>query len=282
MKTKTIRKVTSILLSICMFVTMFTCLTAVSGVIGAFNVSASSTYDTVPAMTTVTPKFEIFNGAAFQGTFGSGGVSGQGHLPGYSSGSPAQKTFAAGSVADYGRFEFDFYLDDASIITARNVKLYLNLRVDTSGSGSRATYEFQDQITEDGWNHIIVDAGLADNILAALTITKFYIDIDADSTGASDRYKVANICATKEAYSVMPAMPDVSPRFDIQTGSAFSGTWGSDAVTGQGHLPGYKPAAKTFTNPGLSDYGCFEFDLFLDAVSIITTRNFKLYFNVRR
>ncbi|MBO7520269.1 MAG: hypothetical protein J6T73_05765, partial [Clostridia bacterium] len=268
------------LLSLILVVTVMTM--SVSGTFGTFTVSASGTYDTVPALVDVSPKYVIYEGTAFQGTFGSNGVTGQGHLPGYSSGSPAQKTFAAGSVSDYGRFEFDFYLDDASIVAARNIKLYLNLRVDTSVSGSRGTYEFQDQIIEDGWNHVIVDAGLADNILEALTITKFYIDMDASGTGASDRYKVANICATQEAYKVVPAMPDVSPRFDIQTGSAFSGTWGSNAVTGQGHLPGYSPAAKVFTNPGLSDYGCFEFDFYLDDVSIIATRNLKLYLNLRR
>ena len=234
-----------------------------------------------PPMADVDPGFVIYEGAAFQGTFGNTAISGQGHLPGYSSGSPAQKTFAAGSVADYSIFEFDFYLDDISIIAARNTKLYLNLRSGSGSGTSRGIYEFQDQLTANGWNHIRVKTDLAADKLEILTMARFYIDIDASETGATDHYRVANIFATSDPYSIVPAMPSVSPGFDIYEGAAFAGTFGSTAITGQGHLPGYSPAQKTFAAGSTADYSCFEFDFYLDDISIITARNTKLYLNLR-
>ena len=240
-------------------------------------------YNNVPAMIDASPKFDIYEGAAFSGTFGSSAITGQGHLPGYS---PAQKTFAAGSTAGYGCFEFDFYLDDISIIAARNTKLYLNLRSGSGNGTSRGIYEFQDQLTANGWNHVKVKTGLADDKLEILTMARFYIDIDAGSTGAADRYRIANICATKEAYSLVPDMIEASPRFDIFEGAAVQCVLGSEQKTGQAHLPGYNsttPAQKTFTNTGIGDLGfdVFEFDFYVDNVATISARNVKLYFNLR-
>ena len=246
------------------------------------NICATvDSYKTVPAMTTVTPRFDIYEGAAFEGTFGSTAITGQGHLPGYS---PAQKTFAAGSTADYSRFEFDFYLDDISIITARNTKLYLNLRSGSGSGTSRGLFEFQDQLTENGWNHVKILTGLADDKLEILTMARFYIDIDAGDAGAADRYRVANIFATQDTYNIVPAMSTATPRFDIYEGAAFAATLGSTAITGQGHLPGYNsttPAQKTFAAGSTADYSIFEFDFYLDDISIISARNMKLYLNLR-
>ncbi|MBO4732869.1 MAG: metallophosphoesterase family protein, partial [Clostridia bacterium] len=222
--------------------------------------------------------FVICKGAAFQGTFGSSAITGQGHLPGYS---PAQKTFAAGSTADYSCFEFDFYLDDISIITARNTKLYLNLRSGSGNGTSRGLFEFQNQLTENGWNHIRIITDLADDKLEILTMARFYIDIDAGSTGAADRYRVANIYAVQDTYKVVPAMTTVTPRFDIYEGAAFQGTFGSSAITGQGHMPGYSPAQKTFAAGSTAEYSVFEFDFYLDNISTIAARNMKLYLNLR-
>ena len=235
-------------------------------------------YNTVPAMPSVTPKYDICEGAAFAGTFGSSAITSQGHLPGYS---PAQKTFAAGSTDGYGCFEFDFYLDNTSIIAARNTKLYLNLRSGTGSGVNRGLYEFQNQLTENGWNHVRIMTGLADDKLEILTMARFYIDIDAGSTGASDRYRVANIFATVDPYDTVPAMPSVTSKYDIYEGAAFGGTFGSSAITGQGHLPGYSPAQKTFAEGSVSGCDCFEFDFYLDDISIIAARNTKLYLNLR-
>ena len=242
------------------------------------SISADDTYSTVPAMIDATPRFDIYEGAAFSGTFGSSAITGQGHLPGYS---PAQKTFAAGSVSCYGCFEFDFYVDDISIISARNIKLYLNLRSGSGSGSSKGTFEFQDQLTANGWNHVKVSVGLSDSVFDTLTMARFYIDIDAGSAGATDRYKVANICATRDAYNTVPAMIDTTPKFVVYEGAALAGTFGSSAITGQGHLPGYSPAQKTFAAGSVSGYGCFEFDFYLDDIATISSRNIQLYLNLR-
>ena len=240
--------------------------------------------DDVPPMVDTDPRFDIFEGVAFEGTFGSTAITGQGHLPGYS---PAQKTFAAGSISGYDCFEFDFYLDDISVITARNIKLYLNLRSGSGSGASRGSFEFQNQLTASGWNHIKVKTDLTGDIFSILTMARFYIDIDAGDTGADDSYVIANVCATGEQeiiqdeYNNIPAMVQSVDKFTICEGAAFAGTFGSTAITGQGHLPGYSPAQKTFAAGSVANHDCFEFDFYLDDISIIAARNTKLYLNLR-
>ena len=256
------------------------CLVLVIGVL-YMPAGAGDAYNSVPAMADTSEGFVIFEGAAFAGTFGNTAITEQGHLPGYS---PAQKTFAAGSVSDYGCFEFDFYIDDISIIASRNVKLYLNLRSGTGNGTSKGIYEFQKQLTVNGWNHVAVTTNLDDGILEILTMTRFYIDIDGGSTGATDRYRVANICATNNSNDGSPEISSSKGVYVMGKGVKIKGTLGTSELTGQAHLPGYSsatPAEIQFTNPGLAEYEYFEFDYYTDDIANFNKRAVKLYFNVR-
>ncbi|MBO4734200.1 MAG: hypothetical protein J5662_06975 [Clostridia bacterium] len=238
-------------------------------------------YDDVPATTTVTPRFDIYEGAAFGGTFGSGGLSGQQHLPNCSA-SPAQTTFSAGSTAEYSVFEFDFYIDDISIITARNTKLYLNLRSGSGNGTSRGTYEFQDQLTADGWNHIKVITDLADDKLEILTMARFYIDIDAGGAYDDSRYRVANIFATVDEYYEVPETVHSGGMIELYEGMRYNGTLGGGALD-ENYLPGYTSSDNIdVSHPAFDNYDNFELDFYIDDAANFSSRVSNLYFVVRR
>ena len=236
----------------------------------------------IPTIDDADSAFVIREGIAIQGVLGNAALTGQAHLPGYSSGSPAQVTFTNPGLADYGRFEFDYYIDDIDNFEARGIKLYFNVRA--SAGSSKGTFEFQDQIVNSGWNHVIIFPALNSDALNSLTIVRFYMDMNAGSTGADDRYKVANICATVDPYSQVPVMAETEDVFVIGSGARIQGVLGSSAITGQGHLPGYSsgsPAEVIFSNPGLAAYDYFEFDCYVDDIDNFDARNVKLYLNVR-
>ena len=239
-------------------------------------------YGIVPEMIESEYMFVIGSGALIDGVFGSSELTGQAHLPEYSSSSPAEKQFVNPGLSDYGCFEFDYFVDDIDSFNARNVKLYFNVRA--ANDVSLGTFEFEDQITANGWNHVKVAAALSDDELNSITKARFYTDMDAGDTGASDRYRIANICATKDPYGIIPEITQSEDILVIGSGALIEGTLGGSALAGQAHLPGYgsgNPAEIQFTNTGLSDYGCFEFDYYTDRMADLKTRNIKLYLNVR-
>ena len=246
---------------------------SVSGILGAFSVSAGGTYDTVPAMVQTEGMREIYDGIRYSGTLEAGALS-ENYLPGY--GSSDNITISDPAFNTYDYFELDFYTDSAANFSARVSKLQFVVRRDNS----TIKLEFQDQITEDGWNHVKIPIS-GDSWVLSSGYVRFYITKNASDTGATDRYRLGNICATMDDYNIVPAMPDVTPRFDIYEGAAFAGTFGSTVITGQGHLPGYSPAAKTFSNPGLSTYDYFELDFFIDSYANFTARNTRMYLNLR-
>ena len=244
--------------------------------------AAKDPYTIIPALTESEDMFVIGDGAVIQGVLGSSALTGQAHLPGYNTGSPAQVSFTNPGLAEYGCFEFDYYVDNIDNFHNRKIKLYFNVRV--AALNSKGTFEFQNQIINSGWNHVKVAAPLDSDILNDLTIVRFYMDMDAGETGAFDRYRVANICATKDPYSDVPEMVSSQDVFVIGDGAKIQGVLGSSALAGQAHLPGYSsvtPAEVIFTNPGLDGYGCFEFDYYVDDIDNFNKRAIKLYFNMR-
>ena len=227
--------------------------------------------------------YVIYDGVFAESVLGSAEKTGQAHLPGYSSINPAQVNFTNPGLADYGYFEFDYYAEDINSFNARKIKLYLNVR--RTAGVSYGTFEFQDQITQNGWNHVKVAANLSSDNLNNIAIVRYYMDIDAGDAGFADYYRIANLCATKDAYSCVPAIEASEDCFVISEGAALAGTLGSSEITGQGHLPGYGgsvgPAEKQFTNPGLAGYDYFEFDYYVDDIDNFNARNVRLYLNVR-
>ncbi len=239
-------------------------------------------YGIVPVMPDYAGVFEIYQGAKFEGTLGDSALAGQAHLPGYSSVNPAEIQFTNPGLADYDYFEFDYYIDNITDFSARNIRLYLNVH-DTADT-SQGTFEFQDQITHSGWNHVKVAATLSDDKLNTITKTGFYMDMDAGATGVADRYRIANICATKDTYGIVPEMIQSENIFVIGSGAIIEGLLSDSGLSGQAHLPGYgssNPAEKQYENPGLSDYGCFEFDYYVDSIDNFKARSIKLYLNLR-
>lgn len=239
-------------------------------------------YSVVPAMIQSSDNFVIGSGALIEGTLGSSSLTGQAHLPGYSSGNPAEVQFTNPGLSGYGCFEFDYYIDRVADFDVRNIKLYLNVRA--ANNDSLGTFEFHNQIAENGWNHIKVAAALSDDELNSITKVRFYTDMDAGETGAADRYRIANICATKDPFGVIPEMLKSEDIVVIAEGAKIQGTFGNSLLIGQAHLPGYSsgsPAQVSFENSGLTDHGCFEFDFYVDDIENFNKRAVKLYFNIR-
>ena len=230
-------------------------------------------YNVAPEMVQSSGMRTIYEGVRYSGTLGAEALD-ENYLPGYGGSDNISISDPAFNTYDY--FELDFYTDSAANFSARVSKLQFVVRRDNS----TVKLEFQDQITEDGWNHVKIPIS-GDSWVLSNGYVRFYITKNASSTGATDRYRLGNICATLSAASVIPAMPAVSPRFDIFEGAAFSGTFGSNALS-EGHLPGYSPAAKSFTNPGLaSNYNCFELDFYIDSYANFTARNIRMILNLR-
>ena len=139
--------------------------------------------------------FVISNGLKIQGVLGNASKSGQAHLPGYDRNHPAEISFTNPGLAKYSYFEFDYYVENITNFNARGIKLYFNVRTDSSSKG---IFEFQTQITKSGWNHVKIAMDLDSYVLNSFNKVRFYIDMNAGETGANDHYRIANICATKD------------------------------------------------------------------------------------
>ena len=188
---------------------MILCLILVLSTV-SMTASATDGYANVPAMPETADRFDIYEGVKFEGVLGSAAKTGQAHFPGYNTSNPAQVSFTNPGLAEYACFEFDYYVDNVATLDTRAIKLYFNVR--RTASASKGTFEFQNQITQSGWNHVILTTNLSSETLNSLSIVRFYIDMNAGEIGASDRYRVANICATKAAESddTLPYNPIVN------------------------------------------------------------------------
>ena len=207
-------------------------------------------FGVIPEMVKSEDIVVIAEGAKIQGTFSNSLLTGQAHLPGYSSGNPAQVSFENPGLTDHGCFEFDFYVDDIENFHKRAAKLYFNIR---DNNASRGTFEFQKQITQSGWNHVKIDASLDHDLLNSITIVRFYMDINAGSAGAADRYRVANIFASRFA---VPNLPD---NVVSQIGTLKSATLGDYFHTAEDRL--YEEKLKSVD---FSKATAIEFDLYID------------------
>ena len=87
--------------------------------------------------------FVLAEGLKFEGAYGSAAVTGQGHLPG----GAANLNFTNPGLANFDYFEFDYYVADLANLTARNTKLYYNLRKVNGNPQSHFLGEFTAQLT---------------------------------------------------------------------------------------------------------------------------------------
>lgn len=122
--------------------------------------------------------------------------------------------------ADY--FEFDIYVSDVEKLKAYDkYSLYVSLYTAADGApGKRADYAFIDQVTHEGWNHIVVkktsakSRGAADsypyvldwkNVCAVSLMTYSSGIPQTDGTGFA---VIANVCGVIGEESIIPEKPD--------------------------------------------------------------------------
>ncbi|MBO4733706.1 MAG: dockerin type I repeat-containing protein, partial [Clostridia bacterium] len=159
-------------------------------------------YNVVPDMPEAARIFEINNGVKYEGLLGSAALD-QYYLPGYSS---ANIMSVSNPKFDtYDDFELDYYVDNIANFNARVSKMEFAVRSNSYGT---KLYDFTDQITKSGWNHIKIaieyNNDSEKSCLNSAYQVRIYITMSAGEQGAADRYRLANVCATAKEVTHIP------------------------------------------------------------------------------
>ena len=168
------------------------------------------------------------------------------------------------------RIEFDIYIQDH--VFFQNAVAGQALRF-TVASGAtryknRSAYDFADQITEDGWNHIVIEKsvcavsnqeGTTDFSAIRWMGFAFWNSADKDNPIGDTAVRVVNIGATVADYNKLPEAPD----YDVVISADGIGpkTWGANYGNTGDRLhnnTAFEPAVD------LSGVDKFEFDLYVE------------------
>ena len=171
-------------------------------------------------------------------------------------------------ISGMDRIEFDIYIRDS--VSFRNAVEGKALRF-TVASGStrykkRSAYDFADQITEDGWNHIVIEKsvcavsnleGTTDFASICWLGFAFWNSADKENPIGDTAVRIVNIGATIAEYSKLPDAPDYS--LMISREGVGPKTWGSKYDYTRDRL------CFDFTSAPLdiSEYDFIEFDIYI-------------------
>ena len=167
-----------------------------------------------------------------------------------------------------GQLEFDFYVEDyvafKEMIEEADKPLYFALGTLEDKYKRRAIYKFTDQVTGEGWNHIVLkrlgyETGIGDDAPqfehVYRTFLTFWDESDANPA-AGQPFKYKNVCITPAEYEDVPepAAHDFVITDDIKTT-----TWGNQCVWIHDRM------FKMFDEPvSISGYDKIEFDIYIE------------------
>ena len=173
------------------------------------------------------------------------------------------------SNSDY--IEFDVYVENVDILKAYS-NLYLSLYTNNSAeAGYRADYEFANQVTKVGWNHIKVAKSAARSRgasgsypysfdwtkVTAVVLMTYSTGAPSGVTGTANVI-IANVCGTLAEYKVVPELPENTTV--SSTAKAFN-TYGDNTSN-------IRTITKVFDAPlDLSTADYIEFDIYVENVA---------------
>ena len=159
----------------------------------------------------------------------------------------------------YDYFEFDFYVENLDNLKALASKIRFNPC--HSNGNSQLNFQFLDKLTKNGWNHVKVamSEGGTTSYLTSLQYLRFRITKNSDVTvGATDRFKIANICATVDPINIIPEMIESEGMLTIHEGAKLSGTYGKLANNSPSNISDFG------SNTDISNYSYIEFDYYVE------------------
>ena len=135
------------------------------------------------------------------------------------------------SAAD--KLEFDIFIRDydafVSGIAVKALRFYV--ASGSSRSGNRRVFDFKDQVSQDGWNHIVIDRSVyystdsCDFTSIKWVGLAFWNGADEAIPIGSTEVRIANICGSFKPISIAPAYPSNAAVELTRTGK--KGTWGA-------------------------------------------------------
>ena len=176
------------------------------------NKAYSSTYSEIPEMIQSLGMFTVCEGEVGSGAWGNTASSDQ-TLGDYIS---IYKMGAKASFSEYNHIEFDFYVDNLEHLKSKVNRL--SVAMQNSDDQKRIYWYFDDELTNDGWNHVKIDLSDYDDILnsnpiASVTYFRFRKLVTiATNDYSTERFRIANLAVTKtaESYYSLPYNPIVT------------------------------------------------------------------------